>query len=373
MPKQLNNILVKPAASDCNMACTYCFYNSGKNLYPELKKHRMKYLVLEEMIRQMMQQDERELAFIWQGGEPTVLGIDFFRKAVEFQMKYGRGHRVGNAIQTNGILIDRKWACFLSDYRFLVGLSIDGPEKIHDRYRLMPGGKSSWEKTLNASKVLQDKGVAVNALSVITDFSSNYPDEIYGFLKEIGLTHMQFIPCVERDMHNPDKSAPFSVSSDNYGKFLCRIFDLWFSDFKDGKPVTSVRFFESLLFSYAGLTPPDCGLMKECGVYLVVEHNGDVFSCDFFVEPEFRLGNLMEISLYEMLNSNAQTDFGRMKNSLPVKCKDCAHLIHCRGGCIKDRIRDPSDMGISHFCNAYKSFFKHADAKLKELVSAKGF
>ncbi|RJP44947.1 MAG: anaerobic sulfatase maturase [Desulfobacteraceae bacterium] len=368
MKKPLSGLLVKPAGADCNMACQYCFYNDKGSLYPGPKQHRMDDAVLKEMTRQMMVHGESEVSFCWQGGEPTLMGIDFFRRAVDYQMQYGRGKTVGNAIQTNGLLIDQNWADFLFDYRFLTGISLDGPQHIHDRYRRMAGGAASWAKTTDATKRLLDRGVSVNALSVLNDYSARYPDEIYGFLKEAGLSYMQFIPCVETDPAAPGRAAPYSVSSDDYGRFLCRIFDLWLADFQDGRPATSIRFFESLLFSYADIIPPDCSLMDECGIYLVVEHNGDVYSCDFFVTPENRLGNVMTDRLDNMLNSVAQKNFGKQKKSLPSACLNCAYLRLCRGGCPKDRIRDPADNGMNHFCGAYKMFFDHAGPELQNIV-----
>jgi uncharacterized protein len=368
LKKPLNGLLVKPAGADCNMACDYCFYSGKKSLYPDAEKHRMDDAVLKEMIRQMMVHGESEISFCWQGGEPTLMDVDYFRRAVDYQIQFGRGKTVGNAIQTNGVLIDQKWADFLFDHRFLTGISLDGPQHIHDRYRRTAGGGSSWEKTLDAAKRLLDRGVSVNALSVVNDYSARYPDEIYGFLKEAGLSYMQFIPCVETDPAAPGRAAPYSVSSDEYGRFLCRIFDLWRADFKDHRPATSIRFFESFLFAYAGIIPPDCSMMEECGVYLVVEHNGDVYSCDFFVTPKHRLGNVMTGRLDSMLNSAAQNNFGKQKKSLSPECRACAYLKLCRGGCPKDRIRDPSDNGANHFCAAYKMFFDHAGPEFQNIV-----
>lgn len=368
MKKPLNHVLVKPAGPDCTMACGYCFYRSKAGLFPGTPAHRMKDEVLGELVRQVMVQGPADVSFGWQGGEPTLMGLEFFRRAVDFQDRHGRGKTVGNGIQTNGLAIDGDWADFLHRYRFLVGLSIDGPEHVHDRYRRMAGGGPTWKRVLDAAKLLLDRGVSVNALSVVNDYSAGYPEEIYGFLKEQGLAYMQFIPCVETDPSSPGRAASFSVSAEAYGRFLCRVFDLWLGDFYNGIPATSVRFFESLLFSYAGFSSPDCALMEECGVYLVVEHNGDVYSCDFFVEPGHRLGNVMEGRLDDMLNSGDQRSFGMMKKAVPPACAECPWLIHCRGGCVKDRVRDPSDGGMSHFCGAYRAFFAHADASLRNIA-----
>ena len=368
--KIINNILVKPAGPDCNMACRYCFYCGKSNLFSSSQidsAHRMTEDILEEMIRQFMTHGPSQLSISWQGGEPTLMGVPFFEKAVELMQHYGKGQEVGNGFQTNGILIDKAWAGFFRKYNVLVGLSIDGPRHVHDKYRRLSGGKGTWEKVADKAKLLMDEGVSVNALSVVNDYSVNYPEESYHFLKDAGFMYMQFIPCVEPDSSDPSQPAPFSVSPGSYGKFLCALFDLWLSDFKDNLPTTSIRLFESLLYSYAGYDPPQCTLQEECGNYLVVEHNGDVYSCDFFVDPEWRLGNVMADSLPAMLNSEQQMAFGKMKSAIPEQCRDCRWLAYCRGGCTKDR-RLSSYKGASYFCEAYKQFFAHADGKFKYLI-----
>lgn len=366
--KKIDSILVKPAGPDCNMACQYCFYLEKAELFSDSEVHRMSEAVLEETVRQLMAQAGSNVSFGWQGGEPTLMGISFFEKAVEFQKQFGRGQTVGNGLQTNGVLIDDKWVRFLSEYNFLVGLSLDGPEHIHNHYRFMRGGQGSWAKVVDSAKRMLDNGVAVNALTVVNDYSVQFPQEIYEFHKEQGLTYMQFIPCVETDPDNPKKAALFSVPSEKYGKFLCALFDLWTANFKDSIPTTSVRFFDSVFYHYVDLTPPECVLLPVCGIYVVVEHNGDVFSCDFFVEPKWKLGNVMQYNLTEMLNSERQKKFGQMKADLPKPCRGCEWLKYCLGGCTKDRIRDPRDKKVNHFCESYKMFFQHADSKFRELA-----
>jgi len=366
--KSLNTVLIKPAGPDCNMACTYCFYLEKKKLYPNSTVHRMSEETLEVMIQQVMSQTGQQVSFDWQGGEPTLMGLSFFQKAVELQQSYGHRQLVSNGLQTNGLLIDRTWARFLGEYNFLVGLSLDGPEHIHNHYRLLSSGADSWSRVMDSGKIMQDSGVAVNAISVISDYSAKFPEEIYAFHKKMGFPYMQFIPCVETDPSDPKKAAPFSVSGENYGQFLCTLFDQWLNDFQNELPTTSIRFFESLLCSYAGMGSPQCTLLKECGVYVVVEHNGDVYSCDFFVEPKWKLGNIMSSRLVDMLNSTKQREFGRLKARLPELCKECRWLRFCRSGCVKDRIRDPKDNNLNHFCQGYKEFFKHADSRLKHLA-----
>lgn len=365
--KRLNNILVKPAGPDCNMACRYCFYLEKANLFSESKVHRMSLDVLEEMVRQVCQNGERYISFGWQGGEPTLMGLPFYQQAVDFQQRYGRGQNVGNGLQTNGILIDNDWAKFLKEYNFLVGLSLDGPEHVHNHYRFMRDGRGSWKKVIDHAKLLLDAGVAVNSLTVLNDYSVQFPEEIYEFHKALGLTYQQYIPCVETDPLDPKRAAPYSVSDIKFGEFLCSLFDLWLNDFKDNVPTTSIRHFDAVFHSYVGLTPPDCTMLSECGSYVVVEHDGSVYSCDFFVEPDWKLGNIMEGNLVDFLNSERQLEFGRMKSTLPDPCKTCQWLKYCHGGCTKDRIRDPRDNHLNHFCQSYRMFFEHADQRLQQL------
>ncbi len=368
--KPLNLLLVKPAGPDCNLDCAYCFYLDRSGMFPAVPQHRMNDEVLEAMIRQAFSGREQHVAFVWQGGEPTLMGLPFFERVVELQHKHGRGKTVSNSLQTNGVLIDETWASFLHEYHVLVGLSIDGPEHVHDHYRRTKGGQGSWAAAVGAAHLLREYGVEVNALSVVSDHAAQFPEEIYRFHKELGLPFMQFIPCVETDPADPSRAAGFSVAPDDYGRFLIRLFDLWLTDFVDGEPTTSVRYFDSVFHAYVGLDAPDCTLMKNCGVYLVVEHNGDVFSCDFFVEPRWKLGNVLTDSLSGMLNSPVQDAFAAMKAGVPAECTTCPWLRACRGGCTKDRIRDPRDNGMSHFCASYKMFFEHADAPLRRLASA---
>ncbi len=321
--KPLQSILVKPTSADCNLACEYCFYLEKAELYPLEKQRRMPLDVMEEMVKQVMETGQPSLSFGWQGGEPTLMGLDFFRKAVECQKKYGRqGQSVGNGLQTNGILITDEWCDFFNEYSFLIGLSLDGPQHVHDRYRFTIGGGPSWRKVEDAAKRMLERGVAVNALSVLNDYSAEYPQEIYEYHKSLGFEFLQFIPCVEPDIEGI-KAAPFSVTGEQYGRFLCEIFDLWRKDFVDGKPTISVRYFDSLFHLYVNMPPPECTLLEECGCYVVVEHNGDVYSCDFFVQPEWKLGNLMKGNLNDFLNGDQQTRFGCLKKEIPPECVDC--------------------------------------------------
>jgi uncharacterized protein len=365
--KQLNSILVKPAGPDCNMQCTYCFYVDKARLYPEVVRHRMNDNVLEEMIRQVMEQSGPGVSFCWQGGEPTLMGVPFFEKVVNYQQKYNQGQHIENSIQTNGILINKKWAEFLKFNDFLVGISLDGPKHINDYYRLLSNGKGSWQYVVENIQLLLNYKVQVNVLSVINDYSSQFPKEIYEFFKQLGLNYMQFIPCLEFDQKSGHPSN-YSVQPEKYGEFLCQVFDMWKGDFKDGIPTTFIRLFESVFFYYVGLQSPECVFSEECGNYLVVEHNGDVYACDFFVEPGWKIGNLLKENLIEMLNSPRQNEFGKLKSLLPTKCKDCQWLSYCRGGCTKNRKIYNSAPNINYFCSSYRMFFQHADEEMKKLA-----
>lgn len=366
--KGLTLLLVKPAGPDCNLDCSYCFYVQHGAAAQDA--HRMSDPVLEEMIRQALSGREPHVSFVWQGGEPTLMGLPFYERVVALQQKYGRGKSVSNALQTNGLLLNSEWAAFLREYHFLVGLSIDGPEHVHDRYRRARGGQGSWQDVMDAARLLFAHGVEVNAIAVVTDHAAHYPEEIYAFHRSAGFGHMQYIPCVETDPHDPARAADFSVSAAAYGEFLIRMFDRWRTDFVQGNATTSIRWFDSVFHAYVGLDAPECTLMQTCGVYLVVESNGDVYACDFFVRPEWRLGNLSTAPMRDMLNGATQARFGQWKADLPAACRSCPWLRMCRGGCTKDRIRDVRDEGVSHFCMSYKMFFEHADAPLRQLASA---
>jgi uncharacterized protein len=362
--RPVTSVLVKPAGADCNLDCAYCFYSRTLNAHSS-PRPRMSEIVLETMIRQLLSQPVPHLSFGWQGGEPTLMGLPFYERAASFMDRYGRGQSVANGLQTNGLLIDRAWARFFRKYHFLVGISLDGPEHIHDHYRKDRGGGGSGRKAGAAARLLLDEGVEVNALSVVNSYSVRFPDEIYEYHKNLGLRFMQFIPCVERAA---DGVSDFSVSAGAYGAFLSRLFDLWLEDFQDGAPTTSIRFFEALMLQEAGFTPTECTLLETCGSYLLVEHSGEVYSCDFFVEPGRQLGNLLDTPLPALFNSPQHVSFGRLKSKLPAKCRTCEWRAQCRGGCTKDRLRSPQTGGDSYFCEAYQQFLAYAQPRLRQMA-----
>ncbi|MHA1150231.1 MAG: anaerobic sulfatase maturase [Promethearchaeota archaeon] len=354
-------LLIKPISFTCNLKCSYCFYLRVEKVYPEKKHHHMSFKTLETLISQYLQFRFRESIFGWQGGEPTLVGLDFFKGVVDLQQKYGlTGQIIGNALQTNGLLIDDEWGQFLNKYKFLVGLSLDGPKYIHDRYRKSIGGKSVWQKVMQAVNHLRENRVEFNILCVISKANVNHVKEIYKFFIENDFRYLQFIPALEADKER--KRAPFSVSASQYGKFLCDLFDEW----KIAPHGVSIRFFDGLISHHLGYPKGNCALEESCADYLLVEWNGDIYPCDFFVEPKRKLGNIMSDS---MINIKQKRDngFGLIKQNLGKECTDCKWLDLCYGGCIKDRaFPDNPHPNRTYYCEAYKKFHNYSNKWFKK-------
>ncbi len=362
------SVLVKPVSSDCNLACEYCFYSSkADELYPETRIHRMSLRVLRELIAQLMVLSPDQASFCWQGGEPTLAGLDFYKEAVRYQSLFSiPGQLVMNSLQTNGTLIDEHWAEFLARFNFLVGVSLDGPPEFHDYYRKDRLGNPSYERVMRGIEWLRKFNVKFNILVLLNQHNIKYPRELYHFFIDQGFRFLQFIPCVERDSETGE-IASYSITPEQYGHFLCEVFDEWVAP---GIPKVYVRDFDELLISYVTGEAPSCIFSRECGKYVVVEFNGDVYACDFFVEPRWFLGNLMEQPLEKIIESERFMEFKRIKSKLiNDNCRGCRWLQYCNGGCPKHWIQ----LGLNHnyFCSAYKAFFEHSHEKfleLKELI-----
>ena len=327
----------------------------------------MSYEVLEKLIKDYMNLKFPFSGFAWQGGEPTLMDLDFYKKTIELQQKYGvSGQEVSNSLQTNAILLDDKWCLFLQENKFLVGISIDGPKELHDYYRLDFACNGTFERVMRAIERCKQHKVEFNTLTLINNITADHPDEIFDFLIDLGVRYMQFIPCIEVDP-NAGKIADFSVSPGQYGKFLCRIFDRWM---KYGPQNLSVRNFDSILSYCISGRHTVCTFDRQCNHYIVIEHTGDVFPCDFFVDPKWRLGNIMETDM-EKLADNA-TKLNLMQNKLKLcnKCFTCRHLAICWGGCLKDR--SPLDQqnytSESYFCESYYRFFDYAMQRFMKLA-----
>jgi uncharacterized protein len=380
------HLLTKPVGPICNLDCKYCFYLEKEKLYPGEKSWRMSDEVLAEYVRQYIRsQPAQEVYFAWQGGEPTLLGVDFFRKAVALQTKFSCGKTISNAIQTNGTLLDDQWCEFLAANQFLVGLSIDGPAELHDKYRVDKQQQPTFEAVLRGLECLQKHKVEFNTLTVVNRENSQQPLQVYRFLKSIGSRFLQFIPLVERaaplkmktagydfaspplpgEKNNVSTVTPWSVQAEQYGNFLCAIFDEWVR--RDvGK--TFVQLFDVALGNWMGLGSSLCVFAEKCGAALAIEYNGDLYSCDHYVYPRHKLGNVLNDSLGAMVNSPQQIKFGNDKSdSLPKFCRNCEVRFACNGECPKHRfIQSPQgESGLNYLCAAYKKFFNHIDPHMK--------
>ncbi|MGH9575536.1 MAG: anaerobic sulfatase-maturation protein [Candidatus Acidiferrales bacterium] len=385
------HIMTKPIGPICNLDCKYCFYLEKENLYPKLSAHsglsdwKMPDDVLENYVRQYIEAQQMDtINFAWQGGEPTLLGVDFFRRVVALQQKYAAGKRIENALQTNGVLIDDEWGEFLARNHFLVGLSIDGPREFHDHYRVDKGGQPSFNRVVAGLNVLKTHGVEFNTLTVVNRHNARHPLEVYRFLKEIGSGYMQFIPVVERMAREANDSglvliqpsdsgdarvSEWSVDPVDFGKFLCAIFDEWV---RNDVARYYVQIFDVALETWLGIPASLCVFRETCGSAMAMEHNGDLYSCDHFVYPENKLGNIIENPLESMVASAQQAKFGLDKrDSLPRYCRECDVRFACHGECPKHRfIRTPDgESGLNYLCAGYKMFFHHIDPYMRFMAN----
>lgn len=377
------HIMPKPTGSVCNLDCTYCYYLEKEKLYPDTQDYEMNNEVLESFIKQYIKaQNVSKITFTWQGGEPTLLGVDYFKKAVEFQNKYSDGKEVLNSFQTNGVLLDDEWCEFFGENNFLVGLSVDGPEAIHDKYRLYKGKQASFEKVIRGVEYLQKHKIEFNTLTCVSESNQDSPLEVYNFLKEIGSKFMQFIPVVERISSNNKDSVKlvkpdhenasvtgWSVKAENYGEFLIKIFDDWVLN-DVGKRF--IQIFDVALESWFGVSQTLCVFKDTCGRALALEFNGDLYSCDHYVYPENKLGNILEEGLKKLVNSDKQLEFGDNKLlSLPKYCLNCEVRFACNGECPKHRIiiTPDGETGLNYLCAGYKNFFHHVDPYMKFMVN----
>lgn len=380
-------VMLKPAGAHCNLACKYCYYLEKDKLYPTAQRHLMSDEMLEQFTREYIEaQTMNQVLFTWHGGEPLLRSIDFYRKALSLQQKYARGRRIDNVIQTNGTLLTDEWCEFFAQNHWLVGISIDGPQPYHDHYRLTAAGKPSWKKVMQGIKLLKKHGVEWNAMAVVNAYNANHPLEFYRFFKENGCQFLQFTPIVERLTRHEDgrtlasladkveiSLSEASVAPEQWGYFLCAIFDEWVR--KDVGKIF-VEIFDCTLANWMGISPGICAYSKECGHAGVMEHNGDVYSCDHFVFPEYKLGNIRDHSLIDMLYGEQQQEFSRLKHSsLPRQCKECDMEFACHGECPKNRFMKDKygDSGLNYLCLGYYHYYQHVapymDYMKQELMS----
>ena len=367
-------VMLKPIGSQCNLDCDYCYYLEKANLYGQDSRHVMSETLLEKFIKQYIEsQTMPQVMFTWHGGETLMRPLSFYKKAVELQKKYAAGRQIDNTLQTNGTLLNDDWCRFFKENNFLIGISIDGPQEFHDEYRRDRMGRPSFHKVMKGIRLLQKHGVEYNVMAVVNDYNADYPLEFYRFFKEIGAQFIQFTPIVERlrKTKNPLKLAtaeesadevelaPFSISAEKWGSFLCAIFDEWV---KQDVGKIFVQIFDSTLANWVGEQPGLCTMAKTCGHAGVMEFNGDVYSCDHFVFPEYWLGNINNGTLTSMMYSQKQLKFGNDKfDRLPKQCKECDFLFACYGECPKNRfINDRyGNPGFNYLCKGYYRFFSH--------------
>ena len=366
-------VMLKPAGAHCNLACKYCYYLEKNNLYQNTPRHLMSDEMLEQFTREYIEaQTMPQVLFTWHGGEPLMRSIDFYKKALALQKKYAHGKQIDNVIQTNGTLLTDEWCEFFAKNHWLVGISIDGPQEYHDHYRVTPAGKPSWEKVMQGISLLKKHRVEWNAMAVVNAYNAEHPLEFYHFFRDNGCQYLQFTPIVERLTEHEDGRtlasladdreiplADASVTPQQWGNFLCTIFDDWVRH-DVGK--TFVEIFDCTLANWMGVLPGICAYSKECGHAGVMEHNGDVYSCDHFVFPEYKLGNIREQSLIDMLYGEKQQAFSRLKHtSLPRQCKECDMEFACHGECPKNRFEKDKygEPGLNYLCQGYYQYYSH--------------
>ena len=366
-------VMVKPAGSLCNLRCKYCYYLEKNALYTEgQKNHVMSDQMLERFIREYIEsQTTPSVLFSWHGGETLMRPISFYRRALELQRRYAGGRQIDNTIQTNATLLTDEWCEFFRENNFLVGVSIDGPQEFHDEYRRTATNRPTFQKVMQGIRLLNKHGVEWNALAVVNDYNADYPLEFYHFFKEIGCHYIQFTPIVERRVSRTDglSLAPgmeeggelidFSITPEQWGNFLCTIFDEWV---RHDVGTYFIQLFDATLANWVGVQPGICTLAKECGHAGVMEFNGDVYSCDHFVYPEHRLGNINDKTITEMMYGDKQREFARLKHDLlPQQCRECPVEFACHGECPKNRFtRDKyGNPGLNYLCRGYRQFFEH--------------
>lgn len=379
-------VMLKPAGAMCNLACEYCYYLEKSHMYNEGPKTLMSDSLLEHFVKQYIEsQTTPNVLFLWHGGETMMRPLSFYQKALELQKKYARGRMIDNAFQTNGTMLTDEWCRFFKENNWLVGVSIDGPKEVHNAYRQNRLGQPSFDQVMRGINLLNKHGVMWNAMAVVNDLNVKHPQEFYRFFKSIGCRYIQFTPIVERlaehedgrYLATPDQKdcslAHFSVTPEDWGDFLCTIFDEWV---RNDVGQYFIQIFDATLANWVGVDPGLCTMARSCGHAGVMEFNGDVYSCDHFVFPEYKLGNIRQNTLLEMMYSERQLEFGRMKQgSLPGQCRKCDYLFACNGGCPKDRFAQTVDgePNLNYLCKGYHQYFKHVapymDYMKNELMS----
>ena len=363
---RIGSLLIKPVSAVCNLDCSYCFYlDRAADPYDSLPGRRMSDETLERLVESYLFYSYPQSTFVFQGGEPTLAGPAFFERLCELQQQHGRsGQIVSNSIQTNGILLDGRWGKLFREFNWLVGLSLDGPEAIHDLYRVNKQGKGTWRRVMRGLDTLRKHGVDFNILCVLSQANVDKPREVYQFFRTLGIEHIQFIPLAE---FGPDGAPPpFAITPAQYGRFLTELFELWWPD----RAKVRVRFFDNIVEALAGQKPSTCTMHESCDSYAVVEYNGDVYPCDFFVERSWRLGNLHSQSWVEIAGQLARANFAANKSITHPECQACEFAGICHGGCPKFRHGPGGKFeDLDYFCASYKAIFAKSVGPLGRLIA----
>lgn len=366
---RISSLLIKPVSALCNLACSYCFYlDRDSDPYKAAAVGKMNDETLAALIRKYLEYSYPQTVFAWQGGEPTLAGVDFFEKACRLQQRYGAaGQSVGNSLQTNAVLLDERWCDVLNEYNFLLGVSLDGPENVHDFHRVNRAGDGSWRKVMQSIELLQRRGVEFNILSVVSQANVRRAKDVYRFYRKLGVAHIQYIPLAEFD--SAGEPLPWTVTPREYGRFLVETFRLWWPN----RRRVRIRLFDNIAEGLAGLLPGNCALQGSCDSYCVIEHNGDAYPCDFFVREEWKLGNVADDSFDEIARRARRFRFAGKKSVPHPTCEECKYLSLCLRGCPKLREgRRGRFEDLDYFCEAYRMIFRTAVPKLRKEVEKLG-
>lgn len=362
------NIMFKTVSEDCNLGCDYCYYSScnGQDLE---KRGTVSLRTIEKMIKEYMLGTNGIASFIWQGGEPLLAGLNFFERVISFQLKYAPPHtQISNSIQTNGTLITPKVAKFFKKYAFIVGVSVDGPSSIHDKRRTYRNGKDSHHDAMKGIAYLRIEGVSFNIITVVHEDNVKRVDELFEFYLKERFEYIQFIPCMDFKSQDSSIQAKFLISPQEYGNFLCQAFDKWFNE---GKPQINVHHFVNLYSIMMGHPSHICFFSESCSSTIILEANGNVFPCDFYIDEKHKLGNIVDTSLKTMLESELMSDFHSMKNVMSESCRKCDYRNLCNGGCPRNRKCDFEELnGKDYFCESYQMLFRHSISKIEKLIKA---
>ncbi|SEO89708.1 uncharacterized protein SAMN04488134_11622 [Amphibacillus marinus] len=361
----VSSVMWKTVSEACNLACDYCYYSTCAGRAGKAKQIDKRTLA--KFIKEYMEMSHGLVNFVWQGGEPLLAGIDFFETVIYYQKKYSTKYkRAKNSVQTNGILINQRWADFFAEHNFFVGVSLDGPKEINDQRRVTRSGQPSFNLVIRGLNYLRSAGVEFNILTVIHETNVRHGKALMAFYLEEGFSHVQFIPCMDFKAQHLEQPGVFAITAKEYGEFLCEVFDYWYND---GYPTLSIRFFDNLLTAYLNYTPEHCVQQEACPRTIVFEQNGNAYPCDFYMDEHYLLGNITENSFREIASHANMEKFLLEKPSLPAQCQNCEFLTLCHGGCPRNRLSSDNEAGVEYFCESYQQIYRYAEQRMQALAN----